>query len=224
MCVWGGINPYGLAGRKKNDFYHLPREREEIVRKRELRALYPFLFLTVGLCIHGSIFQPSTINGALPCLVSAFNHLFRWGLYDDFSFLCANTTTGLSKSCETQNYALAQKIIAKTRPGSNESLLQFPEFVRFITNSEANFTALNNFVNTHWSGLASHWQPFSSNCSPCDLLPHVLLEVDLRIFFLNIMTHVFGGGKSTLSCTTLRWTEFFYVVIMIYFFEVEFCF
>ena len=153
-----------------------------------MRAI--FLSLTLPLSLSCSVplsleafSQPSTINGALPCLVSAFNHLFRWGLFDDFSFLCANTTAGLSKSCETQNYALAQKIIATTRPGSNDSLLQFPEFVRFLTNSEANFTALNNFVNTHWSGLASHWQPFSSNCSPCDLLPHVLMEVDFRTFF-----------------------------------------
>ena len=55
-------------------------------------------------------------------LVSAFNHLFRWGLHDEVSFFCANTTN-VVRGCQNQNSALAQKIIEKTRPGSNNTLL-----------------------------------------------------------------------------------------------------
>ena len=65
-------------------------------------------------------------------LVSAFNHLFRWGLHDEGSFLCANTTN-VVQGCQTQNSALAQKIIEKTRPGNNnDTVLHFSEFVRFL--------------------------------------------------------------------------------------------
>ena len=109
-------------------------------------------------------------------LVSAFNHLFRWGLHDE-NFLCANTTEVL-QGCETQNSALAQMIIKQTQPDSNDTLLHFPDFVRFLINRGNEFATLKKQVTFHWSGLASHWQPFSSHCSPCDLLPHIVLELE----------------------------------------------
>ena len=87
-------------------------------------------------------------------LASAFNHLFRWGLHDEGSFLCANTTDVVGR-CETQNFVLAQKIIKQTQPGSNETLLRFPDFVRFLINSGNEFKELKAQVKEHWSGLAS---------------------------------------------------------------------
>ena len=101
-------------------------------------------------------------------LVSAFNHLFRWGLHDQGLFLCDNPSN-VARGCKTENFALAKKImIEHIRPsGRNDTMLQFPEFVRFLINSGNEFTALQKHVNENWSGLASHWQPFSSQCSPC---------------------------------------------------------
>ena len=110
-------------------------------------------------------------------LVSAFNHLFRWGLHAEGSFLCANTTE-VVEGCQTQNSALAQNIIRQTQPGSNDTLLRFPDFVRFLIDSRNEFAALKKKVTSHWSGLASHWQPFSYHCSPCDLLPNIILELE----------------------------------------------
>ena len=99
-------------------------------------------------------------------LVSAFNHLFRWGLRDE------------NGDYTTSNYALAQKIINHTQPGSN-TLLRFPDFVRFLINRGNEFKELKKEVKEeHWSSLASHWQPFSSNCDPCKLLPHIVLELE----------------------------------------------
>ena len=98
-------------------------------------------------------------------LVSAFNH--RWGLCDEND---DNTTS---------NYALAQKIINHTQPGSNNTLLRFPDFVRFLINRGNEFKELKKEVKEEqWSSLASHWQPFSSNCDPCKLLPHIVLELE----------------------------------------------
>ena len=71
-----------------------------------------------------------------------------------------------------------QKIIKRTQPGSNETLLRFPDFVGFLINRGNEFKALKKQVNEHWSGLASHWQPFSSQCNPCALLPHIILELE----------------------------------------------
>ena len=111
-------------------------------------------------------------------LVSAFNHLFRWGLHDEGLFLCDNTSN-VVRGCKTQNFALAQKIMfVHKRPDSNDTLLQFPEFVRFLINSGNEFTALQKHVTENWSGLASHWKPFSSQCSPCLLLPQLILELE----------------------------------------------
>ena len=58
------------------------------------------------------------------------------------------------------------------------TLLQFGEFVRFLIDRGNKFTSLKRQVNRDWSGLASHWQPFSSHCSPCTLLPHIILELE----------------------------------------------
>ena len=110
-------------------------------------------------------------------LVSAFNHLFRWGLQEEGSFSCANTTKFV-RGCETPNSALAKKIIKVTRPGSNATLLQFPEFVRFLIDRGNEFKSLKEQVTDDWSALADHWQPFSSDCAPCTLLPHLILELD----------------------------------------------
>ena len=66
---------------------------------------------------------------------------------------------------------LAREIIAHVRPGSKDNLLKFYEFVRFLINVEDEFAALNEYVSTnwtHWTGLASHWKPFSSECSACN--------------------------------------------------------
>ena len=73
---------------------------------------------------------------------------------------------------------LAQKIIKQTQPDSNDTLLHFPDFVRFLINRGNEFTTLKKQVTSDWSGLASHWQPFSSHCSPCHLLPHIVLELE----------------------------------------------
>jgi len=113
-------------------------------------------------------------------LVSMFNHLFRWGLTDVAQFRCAGSNKEV-KGCETQNRALAREIIAHIRPGSKDKLLKFDEFVRFLINVEDEFAALNEYVSTnwtHWTGLESHWKPFSSECSACHFLPHLILEVD----------------------------------------------
>ena len=66
---------------------------------------------------------------------------------------------------------LAREIIAHIRPGSKDNLLKFDEFVRFLINIEDEFAALNEYVSTnwtHWTGLESHWKPFSSECSACN--------------------------------------------------------
>ena len=110
-------------------------------------------------------------------LVSAFNHLFRWGLQEEGSFSCANTTNFV-RDCETPNSALAKNIIKQTRPGSNDTLLQFPEFVRFLIDRGNEFKWLKDQVMEDWSALADHWQPFSSDCAPCTLLPHLILELN----------------------------------------------
>ena len=87
-------------------------------------------------------------------LVSAFNHLFRWGLHDVGSFLCANTTEMVG-GCKTQNSALAEEIIKQTQIGSNNTLLRFPDFVRFLIDSGNEFEALKKEVTEHWFRLAS---------------------------------------------------------------------
>ena len=111
-------------------------------------------------------------------LVSAFNHLFRRGLREEGIFLCANTTEVVEEGCQTENAALAEKIIRQTRPGSKDTLLRFPDFVRFLVDDGNEFAALKKQVSSHWPGLASHWQPFSHHCSPCHLLPNVVLELE----------------------------------------------
>ena len=55
-------------------------------------------------------------------LVSAFNHLFRWGLEQAGNISCSNTTNS-AEGCENPwpYAALAQEIIKQTRPNSNDT-------------------------------------------------------------------------------------------------------
>ena len=55
-------------------------------------------------------------------LVSAFNHLFRWGLEQAGNISCSNTTN-FAGGCENPwpYVSLAQKIIKQTRPNSNDT-------------------------------------------------------------------------------------------------------
>ena len=55
-------------------------------------------------------------------LVSAFNHLFRWGLEQAGNISCSNTTNSVG-GCENEwpYVSLAQEIIKQTRPGSNDT-------------------------------------------------------------------------------------------------------
>ena len=116
-------------------------------------------------------------------IVSAFNFLFRWGLDDQKLFPCTKTNETKTKTnetrCETQNSALAKKIIGQLRPASNDNLLQFEEFVRFVINHGNEFASLHSFVKEHWYwSTAIHWEPFSSMCTPCTFLPHIILELE----------------------------------------------
>ena len=129
------------------------------------------------MVIHRSGLRVMVIRHPFARLVSSFNHLFRWGLHTRFIHPCAESDK-VDGGCETQNHRLARMIIAQIRPGSNDNLLKFSEFVRFLINVGDEFAALKKHVSKHWSGLASHWQPFSLECSACHLLPHIVLELD----------------------------------------------
>ena len=81
---------------------------------------------------------------------------------------------------------LAESIIRKLRPQTKDPLVSFSKFVDYILNTEIEnkFTDLKAEEAARWSrgaspvGISDHWQPFSTFCSPCRLLPQMILELE----------------------------------------------
>ena len=106
-------------------------------------------------------------------LVSAFHYLFR----DSVSL----------KPIYIEQVAtswLAERIISIVRPQSKDPLVSFPEFVDYILDTDGRFTALKKEEVAKWYwgdspvGISDHFQPMSTFCSPCRLLPQVILELE----------------------------------------------
>ena len=110
-------------------------------------------------------------------LISAFHHLFRWGLHQQ-GFGCARHSQS-NNSCDvTANADLADRIVKRLRPESSLALLELEEFAMFLVDRHGQFTLLHREVEERWPGLAAHWRPTSTACSPCSFFPHFLLEVE----------------------------------------------
>ena len=107
-------------------------------------------------------------------LVSAFHYLFRASVNLKPIFVEQAATSWL-----------AERIIRKVRPQSKDPLVSFHEFVDYVLDTEKKFTDLKAEEVSRWSwgaspvGISDHWQPFSSFCSPCRLLPHIILELEI---------------------------------------------
>ena len=80
---------------------------------------------------------------------------------------------------------LSQGIIEQLRPGSADSQVSFSEFARFILDEKTgDFSTpiqqkgVTRWPGGEWSEFGQHWQSISTFCSPCALLPHLVLELD----------------------------------------------
>ena len=81
---------------------------------------------------------------------------------------------------------LSEGIIQHLRPNSTDPRVSFSEFVSFILDEKKNggFSQLihqkgrERWPGGAWSGFTQHWQSINSFCSPCALLPHLVLEMD----------------------------------------------
>ena len=106
-------------------------------------------------------------------LVSAFHYIFRASVNLKPIFVEQAATSWL-----------ASRIIRKLRPQSNDPLVSFPEFVDYVLNTDGKFTDLKAEEVARWSwgynpvGISDHFQPFSTFCSPCRLLPQMILELE----------------------------------------------
>ena len=106
-------------------------------------------------------------------LVSAFHYIFRASVNLEPIFIEQAATSWL-----------AGRIIKQLRPHSTDPLISFPEFVDYVLDTEGKFTDLKAEEVARWSwgsspvGISDHWQPFSTFCSPCRLLPQIILELE----------------------------------------------
>ena len=112
-------------------------------------------------------------------LVSAFHYLFRASVSLEPIYIEQAATSWLAK-----------RIISIVRPQSKDPLVSFPEFVDYILDTDGKFTDLKKQEVAKWYwgdskwlrrqmvGISDHFQPFSTFCSPCRLLPQVILELD----------------------------------------------
>ena len=122
-------------------------------------------------------------------LASAFQYIFRYSVeeVEDKYFE------------HTASVFLSEGIIQYLRPNSTDPRVSFSEFVSFILDEKNNggfsqlihqkgrerFPGLKHTLDSNkmvsagaWSEFTQHWQSINSFCSPCALLPHLVLEVD----------------------------------------------
>ena len=108
-------------------------------------------------------------------LASAFQYIFRYSVeeVEDKYFE------------HTASVFLSEGIIQYLRPNSTDPRVSFSEFVSFILDEKKNggFSQLIHQKGRErfggaWSEFNQHWQSINSFCSPCALLPHLVLEVD----------------------------------------------
>ena len=122
-------------------------------------------------------------------LASAFQYIFRYSVEEVednyFEHLAA--------------VFLSEGIIQHLRPNSTDPRVSFSEFVSFILDEKKNggfsqlihqkgrerFPGVKHTLDSKkmvlagaWSEFTQHWQSINSFCSPCALLPHLVLEVD----------------------------------------------
>ena len=109
-------------------------------------------------------------------LASAFQYIFRYSVeeVEDKYFE------------HTASVFLSEGIIQHLRPNSTDPRVSFSEFVSFILDEKNNggFSQLihqkgrERWPGGAWSEFNQHWQSINSFCSPCALLPHLVLEMD----------------------------------------------
>ena len=109
-------------------------------------------------------------------LASAFQYIFRYSVeeVEDKYFE------------HTASVFLSEGIIQHLRPNSTDPQVSFSEFVSFILDEKKNggFSQLihqkgrERWPGGAWSLFNQHWQSINSLCSPCALLPHLVLEMD----------------------------------------------
>ena len=109
-------------------------------------------------------------------LASAFQFIFRFSIQETEAMYFEHQASVL----------LSRGIIEQLRPGSADPQITFSEFVRFILDEKKrgdisnpiHQKGLEEWPGGEWSEFGQHWQSISSFCSPCTLLPHLVLEVD----------------------------------------------
>ena len=109
-------------------------------------------------------------------LASAFQYIFRYSV-EEVEDKYFEHTAGVF---------LSEGIIQHLRPNSTDPRVSFSEFVSFILDEKKNggFSQLihqkgrERWPGGAWSLFNQHWQSISSFCSPCALLPHLVLEMD----------------------------------------------
>ena len=109
-------------------------------------------------------------------LASAFQYIFRYSV-EEVEEKYFEHTAGVF---------LSEEMIQHLRPNSTDSRVSFSEFVTFILDEKKSggFSQLihqrgrERWPGGVWSEFTQHWQSITSFCSPCALLPHLVLEVD----------------------------------------------
>ena len=107
-------------------------------------------------------------------LASAFQYIFRYSVEE------------VEAEVQEASVFLSEGIIQHLRPNSTDPRVSFSEFVSFILDEKKNgsFSQLihqkgrERWPGGAWSEFPHHWQSINSFCSPCALLPHLVLEVD----------------------------------------------
>ena len=106
-------------------------------------------------------------------LASAFQYIFRYSVEE------------VEAEVQEASVFLSEGIIQHLRPNSTDPRVSFSEFVSFILDEKKNgsFSQLIHQKGRErfggaWSEFPHHWQSINSFCSPCALLPHLVLEMD----------------------------------------------
>ena len=106
-------------------------------------------------------------------LASAFQYIFRYSVEE------------VEAEVQEASVFLSEGIIQHLRPNSTDPRVSFSEFVSFILDEKkkGGFSQLihqkgRERLGGAWSVFTQHWQSISSFCSPCALLPHLVLEMD----------------------------------------------
>ena len=110
-------------------------------------------------------------------LASAFQYIFRYSV--------EGMEAGWLQGAEGFAVFLSEGIIQHLRPNSTDPQVSFSEFVSFILDEKkkGGFSQLIHQKGRErfggaWSEFPHHWQSINSFCSPCALLPHLVLEMD----------------------------------------------